>query len=43
MVNWAIQQASELNCHLIQLMMDKKRHQTIEFYKKLGFVASHRT
>jgi ribosomal protein S18 acetylase RimI-like enzyme len=41
MIEWAINKARELNCHLVQLTMDKKRHETIEFYKKLGFVASH--
>lgn len=41
MIQWAIQKAHELNCHLVQLTMDKKRDETIEFYKKLGFIASH--
>ena len=41
MIKWAIQKAKELNCHLVQLTMDKKREDTIEFYKKLGFIASH--
>lgn len=41
MIKWAIQKAKELNCHLVQLTMDKKRDDTIDFYKKLGFIASH--
>ncbi len=41
MIEWAVNKAKELDCHLVQLTMDKKRDATIEFYKKLGFVASH--
>jgi ribosomal protein S18 acetylase RimI-like enzyme len=41
MIEWAINKAREDGCHLVQLTMDKKRLETIEFYKKLGFVASH--
>ncbi len=41
MIEWAINKAHELDCHLVQLTMDKKRLETIEFYKNLGFVASH--
>ena len=41
MIQWAIDKARELNCHLVQLTMDKKRQETIEFYKKLGFIDSH--
>jgi ribosomal protein S18 acetylase RimI-like enzyme len=41
MIEWAINKARELNCHLVQLTMDKKRQETIEFYQKLGFIASH--
>ncbi|MBA2657341.1 MAG: GNAT family N-acetyltransferase [Tatlockia sp.] len=41
MIEWAIDKSRELNCHLVQLTMDKKRFETIEFYKKLGFIASH--
>lgn len=40
-IEWAIDKAHEDGCHLLQLTTDKKRHETIEFYKKLGFVASH--
>lgn len=41
MIEWVIKKARELDCHLVQLTMDKKRFDTIAFYKKLGFVASH--
>lgn len=41
MIEWVINKSRELNCHLIQLTMDKKRFETIEFYQKLGFIASH--
>jgi GNAT superfamily N-acetyltransferase len=41
MIEWAINKSRELGCHLVQLTMDKKRLETIEFYQKLGFVASH--
>lgn len=41
MIAWAINKAREAGCHLVQLTVDKKRLETIEFYEKLGFVASH--
>lgn len=41
MIQWAINKARDLNCHLVQLTMDKKRQETIEFYQKLGFIDSH--
>ena len=41
MIEWCINKSRELSCHLVQLTMDKKRSNTGEFYKKLGFVASH--
>lgn len=41
MIEWLINKASEKGCHLVQLTMDKKRLETIEFYQKLGFIASH--
>lgn len=41
MLEWAINKARDLNCHMVQLTMDKERLDTIEFYQKLGFVASH--
>ena len=30
MIQWAIDKARELNCHLVQLTMDKKRQETID-------------
>lgn len=41
MIEWGINKSREKGCHLVQLTMDKKRFETIEFYKKLGFTASH--
>jgi N-acetylglutamate synthase-like GNAT family acetyltransferase len=41
MFEWAINKAKEENCHLVQLTTDKRRPDALEFYKKLGFVASH--
>jgi GNAT superfamily N-acetyltransferase len=41
MMEWSIQQAKENGCHLVQLTSNKKRTQALEFYKRLGFVASH--
>lgn len=38
---WAIQRAKEKGAHVLQLTTDKKRPDAIEFYKKLGFIASH--
>ncbi|MGB6976196.1 MAG: GNAT family N-acetyltransferase [Gammaproteobacteria bacterium] len=41
MIEWAIKKAKEEGCHVVQLTTDKKRPGALEFYKKLGFVASH--
>lgn len=41
MLNWAIAKAKTDGCHVVQLTTDKKRPDALEFYKKLGFVASH--
>jgi len=41
MLEWAINTAKQAGCHMIQLTTDKKRPDALEFYKKLGFVASH--
>ncbi len=38
---WAIERAREKGAHLLQLTTDKKRPEALEFYKKLGFTASH--
>ncbi len=41
MLEWAIQKAKEEGCHVVQLTTDKRRPDALEFYKKLGFIASH--
>lgn len=41
MIEWSIAKASEVGCHVVQLTTDKQRPEALEFYKKLGFVASH--
>ncbi|MBX3710217.1 MAG: GNAT family N-acetyltransferase [Gammaproteobacteria bacterium] len=41
MMEWAIKMAKENGCHLVQLTTNKKRTRALEFYKRLGFVASH--
>ena len=41
MLEWAISKAREEGCHLVQLTTDKKRPDALEFYQKLGFIASH--
>lgn len=38
---WAINRAKEKGAHLLQLTTDKQRPEALEFYKKLGFTASH--
>lgn len=38
---WAIQQAKQKNCAMVQLTSDKQRKEAISFYKDLGFIASH--
>lgn len=41
MIDWAIGQAAERGCKLVQLTSDKARPDAIRFYEKLGFTASH--
>lgn len=41
MIEWAIGQARNRGCGLVQLTSDKRRPDAIRFYEKLGFVASH--
>ena len=38
---WAIQRAKEKGAHVVQLTTDKNRHESVIFYEKLGFAASH--
>ena len=41
MIEWAIGQAREHGCGLVQLTSDKRRRGAIRFYESLGFTASH--
>ncbi|MEV2241143.1 GNAT family N-acetyltransferase [Micromonospora sp. NPDC049891] len=41
MMTWAIDQARQRGCGLVQLTTDKTRHDAHRFYLGLGFVASH--
>ncbi|WP_433532133.1 N-acetyltransferase family protein [Micromonospora sp. CA-263727] len=41
MMAWAIDQARQRGCGLVQLTTDKSRHDAHRFYLGLGFVASH--
>ncbi|NHW48446.1 GNAT family N-acetyltransferase [Paenarthrobacter sp. MSM-2-10-13] len=41
MIQWAIDQARERGCSLVQLTTDKSRVGAHRFYERLGFVASH--
>ena len=41
MIEWAIGQAREHGCGLIQLTSDKRRHDAVRFYESLGFTPSH--
>ncbi|OWV81172.1 GNAT family acetyltransferase [Rhizobium sp. R634] len=40
-IDWATAQCVERGCGLVQLTSDKTRADSIRFYEKLGFVASH--
>jgi GNAT superfamily N-acetyltransferase len=41
MIEWAIEQAREHGCGLVQLTSDKRRPDAVRFYESLGFTASH--
>ncbi|MFD6566392.1 GNAT family N-acetyltransferase [Micromonospora profundi] len=41
LMTWAIDQARQRGCALVQLTTDKTRHDAHRFYLGLGFVASH--
>ncbi|MBM0226231.1 MULTISPECIES: GNAT family N-acetyltransferase [Micromonospora] len=41
MMTWAIDQARQRGCALVQLTTDKTRADAHRFYRNLGFVASH--
>ena len=38
---WAIEQAKEKNCHLVQLTTNKQRDRAKDFYDSLGFESTH--
>ncbi len=41
MIDWAISEARNRQCALVQLTTDKSRTDAHRFYQRLGFVASH--
>ena len=41
MIEWAIAQARQAGCGLVQLTSDKQRPGAIRFYESLGFTATH--
>lgn len=41
LLEWAIDRAKQKSCNIIQLTSDKQRPDAINFYRKLGFKASH--
>ncbi|SEJ57403.1 Ribosomal protein S18 acetylase RimI [Arthrobacter sp. yr096] len=41
MIEWAIEQARDRGCSLVQLTTDKSRTSAHRLYERLGFVASH--
>lgn len=40
-MTWAVDQARQRGCALVQLTTDKTREDAHRFYLSLGFVASH--
>jgi len=40
-MRWAMERARQRDCHLLQLTSDKQRPKALEFYQRLGFVATH--
>lgn len=40
-IEWAIEVCRERECRLVQLTSDKARSDSVRFYEKLGFTASH--
>lgn len=41
MIPWAIDQARQRGCGMVQLTSNKKRHDAHRFYERLGFLKSH--
>lgn len=41
LIQYAIERAKIRECHIIQLTTDKKREESLRFYERLGFKATH--
>jgi ribosomal protein S18 acetylase RimI-like enzyme len=41
MISWAVAEASDRGCRLVQLTTDKRRTDAYRFYEALGFEATH--
>ncbi|MEU5876106.1 GNAT family N-acetyltransferase [Spirillospora sp. NPDC047279] len=41
MIGWAIEQARDRGCRVVQLTTDRQRPESIRFYQKIGFRPSH--
>lgn len=41
MVTWAVEEARQRHCALVQLTTDKSTTDAHRFYAQLGFIASH--
>lgn len=41
LLEWAVREAAERGCGLVQLTSDKRRAEAHRLYERLGFVASH--
>ncbi|MFI0482691.1 GNAT family N-acetyltransferase [Actinomadura sp. 9N215] len=41
MIDWAIDQARDRGCRVVQLTTDRQRPDAIRFYQKIGFRPSH--
>lgn len=41
LIEEAVRRARERGCRMVQLTTDKRRPRALEFYERLGFVASH--
>jgi len=41
LLEWAVEQARDRGCHLVQLTTNKLRHEALRFYEALGFEPTH--
>lgn len=41
MIEWAVEQARERGCHLVQLTTNSQRANAVQFYESLGFQRTH--